>query len=164
MKLSRTVFVTTQPTETYSAQQLADMRGQASAANDPLLVGSSFPKSIGRCADLYHDVRELRLMMEKEVEAVKARETEIQEWIINNLSKSDDTGAAGLRYRAQVRTEVKPQIADWAQLTAYILENDRFDLVQKRLGEKAVADLWEAGEAIPGVAKVNVPKLSITKI
>lgn len=132
--------------------------------NNPLLVGATMPKSIGRCADLYHDVRELRLMMEKEAEDIKKRETEIQEHIIANLSKSDDTGAAGLRYRAQVKTETKPQIADWAAFTAYVAEHDRFDLIQKRLGEKAVGDLWEAGEAVPGVAKVHVPKLSITKI
>lgn len=132
--------------------------------HDPLLVGSPMPKSIGRCADLYHDVRELRLLMDKEVEAIKARETEIQEYIIANLSKSDDTGAAGLRYRAQVRTEDKPQIADWAAFTLFVAENDRFDLIQKRLGEKAVADMWDKNETVPGVAKVHVPKLSITKI
>jgi hypothetical protein len=137
---------------------------EAIASSNPLAVGAAMPKSIGRCADLYHDIRELRLMMEKESEAIKARETEIQEHIINNLSKSDDTGAAGLRYRAQVKQETKPQIADWKELTGYILENDRFDLLQKRLGEKAVTDLWEAGTVIPGVAKVHVPKLSITKI
>lgn len=150
MKLSRT-------------EPAAPMVDETKGTN-PLLVGSVMPKSIGRCADLYHDVRELRLMMEKEVEAIKARETEVQEHIIANLSKSDDTGAAGLRYRAQVKTEAKPQIADWKELTGYILEHDRFDLLQKRLGEKAVADLWDAGETIPGVAKVHVPKLSITKI
>lgn len=131
---------------------------------NPLTVGGPLPKSIGRCADMLHDVKELRLAMEKEAEAVKARETEIQEYIINNLSSSDDSGAAGLRYRVQVKKEAKPQIADWAQLTLYIQKKGRFDLLQKRLGEKAVADLWEAGEAIPGVAKVNVPKLSLTKI
>lgn len=140
----------------------------ATASHDPLLVGSPMPKSIGRCADLYHDVRELRLMMEKEVEAIKARESEIQEYILSNLSKSDDTGAAGLRYRAQVRVEDKPQVSEekggWKALWKFIAANDRFDLLQKRLGEKAIADMWDAGENVPGVAVVHVPKLSITKI
>lgn len=143
-------------------------QAETSPATSALEVGAPMPKSIGRCADLYHDVRELRLLMEKEVEAIKSRETEIQEWIINNLSKSDDTGAAGLRYRAQVRSETKPQVNEeqggWKALWAFIAKNNRFDLLQKRLGEKAVADMWDAGETVPGVAKVHVPKLSITKI
>lgn len=137
-------------------------------AYDPLAKGAPMPPSIGRCADLYHDIRDLRLLMEKEVEAVKDRETEIQEHIINNLSKGQDTGASGLRYRAQVLSDTKPQVAEdkggWPALWAFIKAHDRFDLLQKRLGEKAIADLWAEGVTVPGVAKVHVPKLSITKI
>ena len=131
---------------------------------DMLVTGAPLPKSIGLCADLYSDVRALRLAMEKEVEAVQARESEIRNHIIDNLSKSDDTGAAGKRFRAQIVMKVTPKATDWPKIWAYIAETQRFDLVQKRLGEKAVADMWEAGEAVPGVEKMNIPTVSITKI
>lgn len=146
--------------------QNAAMSDTVAALDDktPLEVGGPLPKAIGLCADLYSDVRALRLMMEKEVERVQARETEIKNHIIENLSKSDDTGAAGKRYRAQIVVKEVPKIADWTKLTQYILENDRFDLVQKRLGEKAVTDMWESGVAVPGVEKMNIPNVSITKI
>lgn len=133
-------------------------------APDMLAVGSPLPKSIGLCADLYSDVRALRLMMEKEVEVIQARETEIKNHIIDNLSKSDDTGAAGKRFRAQIVMKEVPQLADWAAFTGFVMAYDRFDLIQKRLGEKAVKDMWEAGETVPGVAKFNTPTVSITKI
>jgi hypothetical protein len=122
------------------------------------------PQSIGLCADEYHDVRDLRLAMEKEVEAVKARESEIRTHIIDNLSKSSDTGAAGLRYRAQIVTKAVPKLADWSLFTAAVQKTGRFDLIQKRLSEKAVADLWAEGFSVPGVEKINVPEVSITKI
>lgn len=129
------------------------------AAGDPL------PKAIGACADLYHDVRELRLLMEKEVEAVKAREAEIREHIISNLGVSDgDTGASGQRYRAQIVKETKPKAADWNKIWDYVYEQNRFDLLQKRLGEKAVEDLWADGIDIPGVEKMHIKTVSITKI
>lgn len=134
------------------------------SSKTPLDLGGPLPKSIGLCADLYSDVRALRLMMEKEVEAVQARETEIRDHIINNLSKSDDTGAAGKRYRAQIVMKTVPKLADWKAFTGYVLEHDRFDLIQKRLGEKAVADMWESGETIPGVEKMHIPIVSITKV
>lgn len=161
MKLQRTLTATPAPVD-------ALVETNAPATPNPgnvdmLAVGAPMPKSLGRCADLYHDIRELRLLMDKECAAIKARETEIQEHVINNLPKGD-TGASGLRYRAQVRTEDKPQIADWAAFTGYILEKDRFDLLQKRASDTAIADLWAAGETIPGIAKVHVPKLSITKV
>jgi len=129
-----------------------------------LEVGHPLPPSIGLRADEYHDVRELRLAMEKEVEGVKARENEIRESIIADLSKSSDTGAAGLRYRAQIVMKSKPKIEDWAKLCAFIADQKRFELVQKRLSDKAVEEIWDAGYAVPGVEKIRVPEVSITKI
>lgn len=124
----------------------------------------AIPESIGRCADLYHDVRDLRLAMAKEVEAVEEFEREVKQRIIDNLSKSEDTGASGLRYRAQVVTTVKPTVSDWPTLQAHILATKNFDLVQKRISDKAVADRWEAGEVIPGVERFNSVGVSVTKI
>lgn len=133
-------------------------------SDNPLELGGPIPKSIGRCADMYRDVRELRLAMEKEVEAVKAREAQLKEHIINNLSKSDDTGAAGLRFRAQIVMKDVPRAMDWPKVHAYIQKTGRFDLLQKRLGEKAVMDMLNDNNPIPGVEVVHVPDVSITKI
>lgn len=132
---------------------------------DPKFVkGSPLPASIGLCADLYHDTRTLRLAIEKVAESVAAREKEIKDHIINNLSKSDDTGAAGKRYRAQIVTKTTPAAADWQKIHEFIRDNDRFDLLQKRLSDKAVQDMWEAGEEVPGVERFNSVSVSITKL
>jgi len=131
---------------------------------DNLEVGAPLPKSIGQRADLYAEVRGLRLAMDKEVAAVKARESEIRESIINDLSKSDDTGAAGLKYRAQIVVKTLPKLADWGVFTSWVRKNDRFDLMQKRINETAIKDLWAERESVPGVEKINVPDVSITKI
>lgn len=134
-------------------------------------VGKALPKSVGRCADLYHDIREIRLAMEKDVQEVKARETEIQEHIIAQLSASDDTGAAGLRYRAQVLVDRKPRISDdkggWPIFWTWIRKNDFMNMVQRRINDKALEEYMAENpdrEAIPGCEMVNVKKLSITKI
>ena len=132
---------------------------------DYLKLGSPMPASIGRCADLYNDVRTLRLSMAKEVETMQARESEIKNHMIDNLSKSADTGAAGQRYRAQIVTKRKFNIADWGILTAWIRKNDRFDMIQHRLSDTAAKDFEEAeGRPVPGTEAVNVPDVSITKI
>lgn len=126
--------------------------------------GAPMPKTIGRCADLYAEVRELRLAMQKEVDEVAKRESEIREHIISKLSKSDDTGASGLRYRAQIKTKTKPRAADWEKVYDFVVEHDRFDLLQRRLSDKAVMDMLEDGEEVPGIERVHVPEVSITKI
>lgn len=137
----------------------------------------AIPESIGRCADLYKDVQGLRLAMAKEVEAVEAFERKVKLHIIDNLSKSDDTGASGLRYRAQVVKKTVPRIAvdedadtgqstaaGWAEFWAYVAATGRFDLVQKRLADKAIKDMWEAGEVVPGVEAYQSVDVSITKV
>lgn len=127
-------------------------------------VGAPIPAAIGRVADLYMEVKTVRLAMEKECEAVKARESELKQHMIDNLSKSDDTGAAGLKYRAQVVTKPTPRVADWPIFHDYIQRTGRFDLLQKRVGDVAVKAMWEEGELVPGVEKFNAVDVSVTKI
>lgn len=136
-------------------------------------LGAPMPASLGRCADLYRDVRDLRLAMQKEVEAVQAREAEIRDHIVRTLETSADTGAAGLRYRAQLvhKTAYRLKSADenspeggWKTFTAWVRANNRFDMLQKRLNEKAVADAYENGQPVPGLERMTIPDVSITKI
>lgn len=128
------------------------------------IKGSSLPDSLGPCVDLYKEVSELRLAMQKEVDAVKARESEIKQHIIDNLSKSDDTGVAGKKYRAQIVTKTAATVADWDKVWQFIRDNDRTDLVQKRINDKAVKEIWEAGEQVPGVEKFNSVDVSVRKV
>lgn len=133
---------------------------------DWLKVGEQMPPTLGGCADLVHDVRELRLSMEKEVEAIKLRENEITEYIINKMPATD-RGAVGLRFRVQVVKKPKPRLTGegWGIFCSWVRKNDRFDMLQHRLSDKAVMD-WqeEQGKAMPGVETILVPTVSVTKI
>lgn len=126
--------------------------------------GGKIPEAVGRRADLYKEVEELYREMKAEVDEVYARLGEIRESIISDLSKSDDTGAAGLRYRVQVKTDTKPKVNDWDAVYEFIRKKKRFDLLQKRLSERAVMDILEQEGSMAGIERIHLPKLSITKI
>lgn len=126
------------------------------------------PASLGACVDLYHAAKELRLKMEKQLKGgVQALENALKEHLIANLSKSDDTGIAGRKYRAQIvmsrKIKVKPD--EWGILFSWIRKNDRFDMLQKRLADTAVSD-WcdENKRLLPGTEAINIPDLSVRKI
>lgn len=129
------------------------------------LIGP-IPANLGACADLLHDTRELRLAMERDVDAVKKREAAIREHIIDNLSKREEKGAAGQRYMAKITTKTKPVVGEgkWPAFFEYVRKTGRFDLLQKRLADKAVMDMLENDEKVPGVEKFNAVDVSITKI
>ncbi len=109
-------------------------------------------------------MRALANAMQKEVAAVKKRESELRDHLIDNLSAGDDTGASGKKYRAQIKTATKPTVTDWEPLYDYIVEEDRFDLLGRSVNAKPVAEIWESGETVPGVDKITVKSVSITKI
>lgn len=148
--------------------------------NPMLRVGGPIPVSLGRVVDLYHDTRSLRLMMQKQVDEIEARERELREHVIQNLGRSDERGAVGQRYMARrvikpsfrfaaPRTDANeqpvPGTVGWGLFTAWVRKNDAFHFLQKRLNETAVKEMLEREGRLPsGVDKIDVPDISVTKI
>lgn len=65
----------------------------------------------------------------------------------------------GTAYR---EVDDKFSAGDWPTVWTFIKENDRFDMLQKRLGEGAIKQYWEeTGELPPGV---NVHREYVIKV
>ena len=132
--------------------------------DDRFIKGTQIPAGVGAQADEYSAVREERLRVEKIAQGIKDRETEIFNCIMATLSESTDTGASGKFYRVQrVEKEVN-QVKDWPAFYDYVQKNGSFELMQKRLNDKAVREQIEGGEVLPGVAVEIVPTLSFRKV
>lgn len=144
----------------------------APLSSDNLTAGAPIPPNLGAVVDLYRDVRELRLAMKKEMDAVEAREKELKLHLIDNLSMKEQAegsrGAIGLRFQAKVVTKETPRAKEgedgWPVLWKFIQESNRFDLLHKRLSEETIKELWASGYAVPGVEKFISKDVSVTKI
>lgn len=123
-----------------------------------------FPKAMGACADKLFELRNKRLAMQKEVDAVAAEETALKNYIIENLPKSEASGVAGKLARVTVITKQIPQVKDWDAFYKYVKKTGSFDLMQKRLTDTAIKERWEAGKEIPGVEHFNIVSVSINKV
>lgn len=124
-----------------------------------------YPKSMGACADMLFDMKEKRLAADKAAAELKAEESALTEHIINNLPKGD-TGASGKHHKVQVVTKQVPQL-DPEQSEAFykwVSKNKRWDALQRRLNEKAIADTLDAGKQVPGIKMFTAVKLSLTKV
>lgn len=126
------------------------------------------PKSMGACADLYYDARQARLAADKHAAELKAEEERIKAHIIDNLKK-DDTGAAGKHHRVQTvrkrKWVVNPE--KWAGFHKWVAKHDRFDLLQKRLSETAIAEVMTTlpkKQQPPGVSPFDYVDVSLTKV
>ena len=126
--------------------------------------GAPLPVSLGRCADLLYDVKQLRLAMQKQVDAIDAREKEINEHLINAFGV-DDPGAVGTHHMARVTVKKKYRIADWGVFCSWVRKNDRFDCLQKRLSDEAVeTTIADEARVLPGLEAVNAKSISLTKV
>jgi hypothetical protein len=134
----------------------------------PAKPGDAIPENMGAVADEYALTKNYRLAMEKVVEPVQQRESELRQHMIRNLEKSrdegGDTGAAGRFYRVQVKDKETPKVLNWNLFWAFIAANNRFDLLQKRTSDKAIMDMVEADQMPPGIETILIPDISVTKI
>lgn len=124
-----------------------------------------FPRTMGKCADKLYDLRQKRLTMQKEVDAVAAEEKALKAHIIDNLPKSQASGIAGKTARVTVVTKEEPQIKDHDAFRKYLNRTKRFDLAYKmRPAAPAIREMWEDGKEIPGIEKFNVVTVSLNKV
>jgi hypothetical protein len=119
--------------------------------------------------DLRYVVREQRLALQKQVDALQKLETSLNEYFILNLPKSQASGIAGKVARVQLQRKIVPQVQSgdvdgWSLLHQYIARTKSWDLLQKRLNNGAVESRWEEKVEIPGVVPFHTLTVSCTKL
>lgn len=126
--------------------------------------GTQLPVGIGPKADEYMAVREHRLAMEKAARSVKDRETELHNSIMDALAESTETGGFGQLYRVNRVEKDVTNVKDWDAFWAYVQKTGNFNLMQKRLNDKAAREMFEDGQEVPGVEQGKIETLSFGKI
>lgn len=121
------------------------------------------PKDLGACADLLWTTREKRYALQKQVTECEEHESALKEHLINTLPKSKAEGITGKLARATIGRKVVPTVKDWTKFYQYIAKNKAWELLQRRVGEKAVMERWEAGKTVPGVDRFDVITVHLNK-
>lgn len=122
------------------------------------------PKTLGACADALYTLRQARLTAQKVVDEMVERETLLREHIIKTLPKSQAGGISGKLGRVMLGSKIVPKIEDWEMFYKYVKKTSNFALLQKRLADAAIQEIWEAKKAVPGVASFQIVTLSVTKV
>ncbi len=125
-------------------------------------------KKLGAVADLLYTTRQERLTLNKDVEEMKSQETQLKNYIIDNLPKSDQTGASGSIANVKVDRDEVFQAENWDEVYAWIKKNNAFEILNRALNQTALRDRYENGgpkfKGIPGIIKQGIVKVSVTKV
>lgn len=121
-------------------------------------------KDLAATVDEFHAKRQARLEADKLAAALKKEESKFKALIIATLREQEVDVVGGKELTVTLVTKQKPTAADWEALYAYIKENDAFDLLHRRLTEKAVKERWGNDEVVPGVIEVDIDDLSLSTV
>jgi hypothetical protein len=113
--------------------------------------------------DALYATRQTRLDLTKRVDELKAEETAMRGQILELLDSMGMAKGSGLQATCGIKESIEPVPTDWEAIHAYIRQNDRFDLIQKRLSAPAWRGLLDSGVLVPGTESVKVRDLSLTK-
>lgn len=128
-------------------------------------MANKIPRRLGACADKLYEVRQKRLALQKEVEALAKEESALKQHIIDTLPKSEASGVAGKLARVSVVVKEEPQVVDQEVFRKYLNRSKRWDLAYKlRPSAPAIREMWEDGKQVPGIDKFNVVTVSMNKI
>lgn len=115
-------------------------------------------------ADLYYETRELRLKMQREVDEVDKEEKKLKAELINALREQNTRAVGGKVVTVTLKTKHAAIAKNWDDIHRYIVANDAWDIMQKRLTQTAIDLRWADGIVVPGVEKFPVDELSISKV
>lgn len=135
-------------------------------------IDYKLPKKVtGALADRLKDVRDRRLALQKQVDALESEENAIKEHIIQLLPKSETSGVAGVNARVAVVLKSRPQweevsedgVTGWEKLLKHMKKTGDWDLISHALAASAIKERWDNGKTVPGVTEYQYPFVSLTK-
>ena len=115
-------------------------------------------------AVLWRAATDERLDLDRKSKKLKDEETIASTLLIQQMRK---TGLVSYTPTHEISVnrepEYVPHVMDWEAYWGFIIKTKDFSLLEKRPGKSACQERWDAGQAIPGVEKYPVYKLTMTK-
>lgn len=120
--------------------------------------------TLGAAADKIWTLREEKRALDKQVNVLKADLEELETTIFGLLDAQDSRKAEGKKASISINESVVGNVEDWASFWPYIAKNKFWHLVQKRVSDPGLRELWALGKKTPGAVPFTKRTLSITSL
>lgn len=120
--------------------------------------------TLGATIDRMWELREKKRSLDAQVKTVEADMELLETSMFRLLDAQDTRKAEGKHASVSVNESVVGNVEDWDALWPYITKNKFFHLVQKRLSDPALRELWGKGKVIPGVQPFTKRTLSLKSL
>lgn len=108
-------------------------------------------KPIGQIVDEISEIREQRRLLEAEVKALKVKQADLEQDLINFCLENKITSVRGNTASCTVSEKIYPTVSDWDAFYEFVRSNNYFHLLEKRPSVGAYREAQSQGISIPGV-------------
>jgi hypothetical protein len=122
------------------------------------------PPPIGLQIDaLYKLKEELRAHQEKEKE-IQARITVAETGLMETMESQHVDKSTGKLATVSISETVTGNVVDWDRFWAYIFKTKQSQLLQRRVSDPAIRELFETKGQVPGVEPFTKKRLNVRKL
>ena len=122
------------------------------------------PLTLGAATDKMWALREEKRLLAVEEKRINTELTALETTIFGLMDAQDTRKAEGKKAGISIGEAVVGNVEDWDALWPYIVKNKYFHLVQKRVSDPGLRELWEKGKVVPGVQPFTKRTLSVRSL
>ena len=118
-----------------------------------------------------NELIEQRVNIKNQIDELNAQIKDLQEQIRGNetilLKELDAQGlsrTANDKASVSINEDTVPDVTDWDELYAHIIDTKDFSLLQRRPSSTAYTEILKLGENVPGLQPRTVRKLNMRKL
>lgn len=120
--------------------------------------------TLGAATDKMWALREEKRLLAVEEKRINTELTALETTIFGLMDAQDTRKAEGKKAGISIGEAVVGNVEDWDALWPYIVKNKYFHLVQKRVSDPGLRELWEKGKTVPGVQPFTKRTLSVRSL
>lgn len=126
---------------------------------------STAPKpTLGATIDSLWALREEKRRLDAQTKTVEAQIKALETSMFELLDAQDTRTAEGKCASVSINEAVVANVEDWDSLWPWIAKNKFFHLVQKRVSDPGMRELWALGKVVPGVQPFTKRTLSLKSL
>lgn len=127
-------------------------------------IAKTKPATLGAVIDQLWAAREEKRKLEVQVKEIEHRILEIETQLMERMGAEGMDKATGKKASISITSSTVADVKDWDLLWPFIAKNKYWHLIQKRVSDPGIRELWESGKKVPGVLPFTKKRLNLRTV
>jgi len=122
------------------------------------------PITLGAATDKMWKLREEKRTLEAQVKVIETSMKELEGTVLGLLDAQDTRKAEGKSASVSITETVVGNVDNWDALWPWISKTKNYHLIQKRVSDPGLRELWALGKVVPGVQPFTKRTLALRSL